>query len=247
MISGITEGIGYYPEAISLVSKHKLWKYMIIPGLISVVLSGIIVAVVWGLKTPIGDWLSNQYPFEFGKEAVVGIAGWLSILIVLILIFYLFKYLVMAIIAPFMGTLSERVETIKTGRPAPEVSFGQLVQDVLRGLRIALRNVVREILLTLLILILFNFIPLVGTLAIPVATFIVQAYYAGFGNLDYTLERKRFNVSNSVAFTRAHRGFTIGNGAVFVLLMFIPVLGWFLAPGYGTVAATLGALKRLDE
>ena len=32
----------------------------------------------------------------------------------------------------------------------------------------------------------------------------------------------------------------------FVLLLMIPVFGWFAAPGYGTVAATLAALEKIN-
>lgn len=31
----------------------------------------------------------------------------------------------------------------------------------------------------------------------------------------------------------------LGNGMVFYLLMFIPVLGWIMAPSYAVIAATI--------
>ena len=74
----------------------------------------------------------------------------------------------------------------------------------------------------------------------------IQAYYAGFGNMDYTLERY-YNTKESVHFIHQHRGFAVGNGIIFLLLLAIPVLGIFLAPFFGAVGATIGTLRRLDS
>ena len=71
--------------------------------------------------------------------------------------------------------------------------------------------------------------------------FLVQSYYAGFGNFDYYLER-RATVKESVRYIRQKRGLVIGNGAGFMLLLLIPVLGLFLAPVMSTIAATKSAI-----
>ena len=246
MLQDFFLGARTYSEAISMVSQHKLWKYIIIPGLISVVICGLIIGFTWGLKDDISIWIVDVYPFSWGEQTISAIASWLSILLVIVITLYAFKYLVMVIVGPFMGTLSEKVESIVTGKPAPNVSAVQIAKDIVRGLRIALRSIVRELFFTIIIILFFPFIPIVGTLLVPIATFFVQAYYAGFGNMDYSLERKRYNVRESVRFVRHYRWLSIGNGSIFVILFLIPVLGWFLAPAYGAVAATINVIPRLD-
>jgi CysZ protein len=86
----------------------------------------------------------------------------------------------------------------------------------------------------------------IATFAVPVLIFIIQAYYAGFGNFDYYLERYA-NVSQSKYFVSRNKGLAVGNGAVFLALLLIPIAGLFLAPALATTAATVEGIKRRDQ
>ena len=74
--------------------------------------------------------------------------------------------------------------------------------------------------------------------------FLLQSYYAGFGNMDFTLER-HFKFKESVRFVKKNRGLAIGNGIVFMLL-FLSVVGFLFALPLGTVSATIQSLKKID-
>jgi CysZ protein len=77
----------------------------------------------------------------------------------------------------------------------------------------------------------------------------VQAYYAGFGNMDYTLER-HYKYKDSLQFVRKHRGLAIGNGIVFILFLLIPVIGVILVLPLSVTAAstrTVQALKLTNK
>ena len=111
-----------------------------------------------------------------------------------------------------------------------------------RGLRISLRNIFREIFYTVILLIL-GFIPLIG-LVNSVLILAVQAYFAGFGNMDYTLERY-FGVRESNDFVKRHKGLAVGNGTIFLLLLAVPVIGLFMAPALATVAGTIETIEKL--
>ena len=74
----------------------------------------------------------------------------------------------------------------------------------------------------------------------------VQAYYAGFGNMDYTLER-HFKYRESVKFIRRHRGIAIGNGLVFILFLIIPVIGVILVLPMSVTAASIKTVELLKK
>jgi len=70
------------------------------------------------------------------------------------------------------------------------------MQQLMRGIRINVRNLLLELLITLPVLLL-NLIPVIGSIIATVILFLTQSYYAGFGNMDYTLER-HFGYGDSV-------------------------------------------------
>ena len=115
------------------------------------------------------------------------------------------------------------------------------MKDILRGIRIALRNLLWQTVYVLSIFIL-SFVPLVGWIA-PLVALMVECYYFGFSMLDYSSERNKLSASQSIEFIGRHKGLAIGNGLIFYLMHMIPVLGWLLAPSYAVIAATLSLLK----
>ena len=109
--------------------------------------------------------------------------------------------------------------------------------DILRGIQIALRNLLWQTVYSITILFLC-LVPLVGW-ASPVLAIFVECYYLGFSMLDYTSERKGLSSSASIDFIGEHKGLAIGNGMVFFIMHAVFFVGWVMAPGYAVVAATL--------
>ena len=64
--------------------------------------------------------------------------------------------------------------------------------------------------------------------------------------MDYTLER-HFEYKKSVAFVRKHRGIAIGNGIVFILFLFIPIIGVILVLPLSVTAASTKTLELLNS
>ncbi len=242
-MKSILDGIASYGKAVTLVNRLGLWGYVLAPGLVSIVVAVGLFGAAWGLSDNIGDALLRLIPGLADKGWAEKTARIASAVVILALGLVVFKQLVMALAAPIMSPLSEKVERYLAGDTYHEIRFsaGQVISDMVRGLRIALRNVVRELIFTVLLLLL-GLIPVIG-LAAPVLIFVVQAYYAGFGNMDYTLER-HFGVRESVRFVRRHRGVAIGNGVV-VLLLLLTGVGFLFALPLGAVAATVETRKRL--
>ena len=165
----------------------------------------------------------------------------------LILIFFyfsLFKYIFLIIGSPVFAYLSERTESIIEGKDFP-FSFAQFINDVFRGIRLALRNTLWQSVFTISILIL-SFFPLVGWVT-PVIMLFVECYYYGFSMLDYSSERHKLSPSESIDYITKHKGLAIGNGMMFFLMHLIPFAGWMLAPAYAVVAATLSMYHQKTE
>ncbi|MBX2926323.1 MAG: EI24 domain-containing protein [Saprospiraceae bacterium] len=236
-------GISSYGDALKLINRLGLWGYLLAPGLISILIGIVIVGASWGLSDDLGNAIISLLSFLEGKKWAESAARIFSALLIFSFGLILFKQLVLALASPIMSPLSEKIERHLAGDDYHEVRFSipQILQDMLRGLTIALRNIIRELFFTLLLLIL-GFIPVIG-LATPVLIFLVQAFYVGFGNIDYTLER-HFSVRDSVRFARSNRWLAIGNGTVFLLLLFTGI-GFLFALPLSTVAATVETTRRL--
>jgi CysZ protein len=229
------------------ISKHNLWRWIIIPGVIYTLLfvTGIYFfwitsssAVTWLLtQTGISNYL-NTLPDIFKLLFVFG-----QIMLQLVLLFFyfsIFKYVFLIIGSPVFAYLSEKTESIIEGKDFP-FSLTQLLKDIARGVKIAMRNLLWQTVYTISVLLL-SLIPVVGWLT-PLVSLLIECYYLGFSMLDYNCERNKLNTSQSIAFVGKHKGLAIGNGLCFYTMHLIPVVGWVLAPSYAVVAATLSLYK----
>lgn len=242
MIYNIFNGIKAYAGTFQLISKLKLWKYFGVPMLISILVATSIILSAYALADNFGFYISKLWVWDWGKDTFFLISEILSGVLILVLGFILYKHIVMALSAPFMSPVSEKIETHLLGYQTHQHRETSFSQQLWRGIRINVRNLLLELLLTIPI-ILIGFIPIVG-IASTILLFLVQAYYAGFGNMDYTLER-HFKYDESIKFVKRHRGLAIGNGIVFMLFLLIPVVGIILVLPLSVTAASTETVKLL--
>jgi CysZ protein len=198
----------------------------------------------YGLSDNLGEWMAGIWIWETGKATFTAISTFIGGIIIFAIGLILYKHIIMALSSPFMSPVSEKIEAYFTGKPAKNYVNTNFSKQLIRGIRIGLRNLTKELLYTIPILVL-KFIPVVNIFS-TVLLFIVQAYYAGFANMDYTLER-HFKYKDSVAFIRKHRGLAIGNGIGFLLLLLIPVVGVLLVLPLSVTSATVIAVDLLFD
>lgn len=244
MFKNILKGLEAYSGTFALISKLKLWKYFAIPILISIVTALTIGVSAYGLSDNIGRFISSIWPWDFGKETFTSISTFIGAIVIIAIGLILYKHIIMALSAPFMSPVSEEIETHLTGIEKHQHRNTTFGQQLWRGIRINLRNLGKELLITIPILML-KFIPVINIFS-TVLLFLVQAYYAGFGNMDYTLER-HFKYGESVQFVRKYRGIAIGNGIVFILLLLVPIIGIILVLPLSVTAASLKTVTLLKE
>ncbi|HMN89588.1 MAG TPA: EI24 domain-containing protein [Saprospiraceae bacterium] len=245
MFKDFSAGISAYRKALQLIPALGLWGYIFVPALISMLLA---VGIIWGaisVADDLGSWLISLYPLEWGKNAVQKAANIFSGLLVIAIGLMLFKNLVIALSSPIMSPLSEKVEKALTGSPGRvSTSFSGVISDLIRGIRISIRLIIKELFFTILLLLLGVVVPFLSPF-IAAAIFIVQCYYGGAGNIDFALER-HFRVRESVQFVRRHRALAIGNGVAYILLLFSGI-GFLVALPLGVIAATIETVKRINQ
>ena len=244
MLKEIIISIQAYFQAHQFIKKHKLWKWIVISGLIYTFL--FIISMIFfsktatsfiewlTLKAGLKNWLDKMQSSFLGILFALG--GMIFWMIQMILYFSLFKYLFLILGSPFFALLSEKTAEILNGT-STKFNFNQFFNDIVRGISIAIRNAGWQTIYMFAILIL-GFIPILG-LVTPLLALFVECYYYGFSMLDYNMEREQKNSAESIYYIGHHKGLAIGNGMSFYILHLIPIIGWIIAPSYAVIAATI--------
>ncbi len=247
MINNIFKSIQAYTQSFGLISKLKLWKYFFIPVLISIVTAVIIGFLAYGLSDNIGHYIAQIWRWEWGKATFTTISSVIGGLSIVVIGLILYKHIIMALSAPFMSPVSEKIEAHLSGVSLSEIHHHRnttFSNQLWRGIRINIRNLGKELLFTIPILLL-SFIPLLNIFT-TILLFLIQAYYAGFGNMDYTLER-HYNYNDSLSFVKKNKGLAIGNGIVFMFFLMIPIIGVILVLPFSVTAASIVTVSRIND
>jgi CysZ protein len=226
------------------LSKLKLWNYFIIPTVISLLTFLFIVYTAIEYSATIGKLLAEIWIWNWGKEIVMMLSSFGGGLVILVIGLMLYKYIVLAISAPFMGVVSEKIELHLNGGFYADYKKTTFIAQLWRGIQVNVRNLGMELFFTFPLLLL-KFIPVVNLFS-SVLLFLIQAYYAGFGNMDYTLERY-FSFKKSLGFVKKNTGYSIGNGIVFIGCLFLPVLGIIIVLPLSVTAASIQTIALLNK
>jgi CysZ protein len=242
MLKDILRGLRAYWDAVRLLGKQGWWKFALVPGLISLAFGSIVLFLAWTLSDNIGRLLMQLYPFEQGKAFAESVATVFGALVIIAFSLIIFKNIVMLLVSPWMNQLSIKIERHQTGNDY--IDDRSFVVAFKRTVRVNLRILLRELFFIVLLL-LVAWIPIVDFI-VPIGIVLIQAYYAGYGNLDYFMDR-HYSVKESIVFVNKNKGVALGNGLGFLLLLAIPILGVFLAPTLGVAAATLSGIDAKEE
>ncbi len=245
-MDALLQGFRSYQKALVLMNIHRLWRFVWIPVTIGILVSIVLILSII-LFVP---YLSNYFvQLIFDVEP----SRWMTILIsfttysiTILSAIWFYRYLILIITYPFMSFVSAKVENILLGNivATSNTVASSLVKDWIRGIGISGVLIFRE-LIWVIPLIILSLIPGLIFITAPII-FLIQSFYCGCGNLDYTLERY-MNIRSSLQFMKQHRLAALSNGIVFLLVLGIPLVGIMIAPVLGAVAASIHTIELLNR
>lgn len=207
-------GLKAYWKAFGFIRKHKLYWYALFPALLML--------VIYYFGTRI---TSHQNELnDKNMNSIIWSMIWMYFeIIVGFTLMHFAKYIAIIFLSPLLSFLSVKSERILTGNKYP-FSAKQYYNDIVRGIRIAFRN----LFLNYLFFAIIYFAAWLGWenpqySPIFYLTFAVGFFYYGFSFLDYVNERMQWNVDESVDFIRKHRGLAISIGLIYSLMILVPL------------------------
>lgn len=250
---------GYLKAFELLFTKGFIW-YLVFPLILNIAIFTIGLNQINELSTPIKESFLNYTNIEnasfWGSEFLQNtISGIISIVINIIffIAFAIFGgYIILIIMSPLFSIISEKTEKILSKEPLNyPFDFKLLLSDIFRGIGIALRNIMYELGILILVFILgliLSFLSWAGAIFM----FFVSAFYFGFSYMDYTNERDRLSISESVTFMKKYKWVVITNGSLFALVLFIPIIGILLSSFVAIISVIAGSvsmyrIKEIEE
>jgi CysZ protein len=259
MIKEFKTGVFHFILATRFLIKHKLAYFYLFPILVSIVYNILILSSIFMFSRKItqfalGKYIPENIPQFEGKYEFLNFISRFSLhqiiaVLVGLLIYFISskigKYIILILLSPVFSILSEKIEEKITG-VIVQFKLLQFLKDIKRGILIALRNLCIELALIGLFTLIGFFI---GPFALlfPILIWVIGAYFYGFSMLDYTLERRKMTISESVHYMNTHKPFVIGNGVMYALIDLIPIVGIVFSPINAVVGATTGILELEAE
>jgi len=211
--------------------KSSATKYLVYTGMLALVVFAIIGYLGWKLSSVVGIWLADLLPTSWSHESTV--FTFLTGIAINLLFWILMKYIMLILMSPLLSLISEKIEK-QISHEAKNAGFS-FATSAARSVRINLRNLTKEIVLSVILLI-AGLIPGINVISLPLL-FIVQAYFAGFGIMDFYLER-HYTFLETKSLIWQHKWAAVTLGSIFSLLMLVPIIGVFFSPFLTTVTGT---------
>jgi len=202
LINEIIHSISSYVKALFLLIQYRLYKYLLLLLILliifafPVVIFDFIIQLITGL-IPYAD--AQKYA-SVPVQIAAGFSGFLLLLV----------------LSPVFSLVSEETGQRLSGKTY-RFSPAQLVKDIIRGVKITLRNLLYQYVFIALVSVIMYLLPEMKIIQIAgnAVIFIITAYFYGFSILDYAMENLRMSYKKSVEFVRNHPGMAVGLGSVY--------------------------------
>lgn len=223
-----------------MVSSPKLIGLSLISGLVT---SGVLVGLVALWWAPAFGW----------AEALIGTGSWRTWVSAIVgFLFFALTYFVSAltvpnlVLAPLQDPLSEGVEERCGDFTPPPFSLPRTVRGTLHSLGHTLLRLLTQ-LLGLAVLLPLNLIPGAGSVAWAIGGSLWSMFCLAIEHLSNPMARHFYPFGQVVTVLRKRLTLSLGFGAALYVMLWVPVLNFFLMP-VAVVAGTLlfRALRKVE-
>lgn len=206
MIRDVVLSLYAFIYSFAIIIKLRLFKYLGILLLLLFLFSSPVILFDFFVR-----FITDLIPYAAAQEYALtsvsfsaGISGFFLLLV----------------LSPVFSILSEETGKRLTGKEY-HFSISQLVKDILRGIKITLRNLFYQYIIIVIISILLYFFSdiLIVQITGNILIFLISSYFLGFSILDYAMENLRMTYKQSVDFVRAHPGLAIGLGSIYYFVI----------------------------
>lgn len=248
-------GIKSYSKAFDILFTKNLAWFFVFPLVLNIVLfiigTSSINLLIDYLELQINNLIGLEDAVFWGSEVFRIAISWTLYILFKLMYILVFAYVggkvVIIFMSPVFSVLSEKVDKVLTGNKYP-FSAEQMMRDIVRGIIIVSRNMMLE-LAAIIIVFALGFIPFIGWVLSFIGAFllyVIAAYFYGFSFMDYTSERKKFNISQSVKYINTNIGIAVGVGSIFALALIIPICGTLIA-SFVSIVAVVAATVAIHE
>jgi CysZ protein len=244
MIKQFVTGLAYPLRALSLLAgKPGLWRYVLIPIQLNIVI---------GVTIYAGLLIAGLSAIDAFVAGLPSWAGFLSVVLRVLLIVGLlfgtgFVLVRIGVVfgSPWYSKLSNQLELLQNGQPLPEDSGGLSagLRDLGRALAFELKKLLLVVAIGLAVLLL-NLIPVVGQALAFVGGIALGATISCLDFFDYPLERRRLGFRQKLRLIRRSLPASAGFGLTCFGLVSIPFVNLLSIP-LCVAAGTLFFCDRL--
>lgn len=216
-----------------ILRQPRLWKYVLLPLLINLLVFSL--SVYWGLDFFNQTVVAMIPAGEGWYWAVLYYLIWvLAVLLTMVLVFFTFTVVGNLIASPFNDLLSEKTEETVLGSASGESfswrAVGRVVLEEARKLAVFV--------VLMLLLLLLNLLPGIGTLIYSVLSFLLTVYFLVINYTGFVFSRKGLRFRDQRQFIRERRFMAFGFGVGVLCLLAVPLLQFFCIP-FAVIGATL--------
>lgn len=249
--TALRTGFLSYTDALSFIHENKLYRYFLWPVLMHLILfflgftgvSYLTDITIEFLKSFVAENPDAWYNSDI-LQGVLAVTLWIILRIFFFIAFaYVGGYVVLLLLSPVLSLVAAKTTEKITNTSLP-FSISQFLNDLLRGIAMAIRNFIYQLLITAALLII-GFVPILGWLS-PILLFGVSSFFYGYSFLDYSLESQGLNYGESVRFVNRNKTLSFSLGLPYVLLLLIPFIGLILA-GFLAIVSTVASTLALHK
>lgn len=240
MIADITTGTQALARGLKLLTRAEVRPYVIVPLSINLLLFAALIWYGYSLFHPFVQWMMSFVPtFLDFLEWVI----WLFFgLLAAITVFFSFTPIANIIAAPFNALMSEKIESILTGRPVDsDIGFARMALDAIGS---QLRKLL-YIALWALGLFLVSLIPVINLIS-PILWVVFGSWLLSLEYFDYPMGNHDLVFAEQKKRLRERRGISLGFGGAVMIMTSIPVVN-FIAMPVAVAGATLLWVEQFQK